>query len=269
MPSPSDVIDSAIAEVDTLRKLLKRGTNRQVRSGEERSTAKAYALAWFNGHSKDLAQLAQMEAFQAADDFYRQLLSSTDRATGRASYDETLKEIRGALAKLRVAGVAARSSGSTPTADDPPSFSPLIADPEMRNILVDRWRECVACLDAGASLAATVMMGGLIEGLLLARITRESNQAPIFKAKAAPLDHQRKTLPLSAWGLKDYINVVHELGWISESAKDVGEVLRDYRNYIHPSKQLRHAKRLTIDDARMFWEVSKAVAREVVQSAAK
>ena len=32
---------------------------------------------------------------------------------------------------------------------------------------------------------------------------------------------------------------------------------------------MRHGKHLTIDDARMFWEISKAVAREVVRSAAK
>jgi len=266
MPSPSDVIDRAIGEVDTLRKLLRKGNNRQVRSSEERSNAKAYALAWFNQHRTDLMPLAATSAFQSVDGLYKQLLGATDHATQRASYDALLKDLRHGLSALRVASVAAGADRLLTTGDDPPSFAPLIADPEMQQILADRWRECLTCLEARASLAATVMMGGLIEGLLLARITRESNQAPIFKAKAAPTDKQKTALPLSAWGLKDYINVVHELGWISESAKDVGEVLRDYRNYIHPTKQLRHSKRLTDADARMFWEVSKAIAREVVAS---
>jgi hypothetical protein len=47
--------------------------------------------------------------------------------------------------------------------------------------------------------------------------------------------------------LKDFIDVVHELGWITVSAKDVGAVLRDYRNYIHPQKQLSHNVHLKLD----------------------
>ena len=140
MPSPSDVIDSALTEVDTLRRLLKRGANRQVRSSEERSTAKAYALAWFNQHSKSLSPLAQTPAFQVTADLYQQLLSASDRATARSSYDAILKELRGALSGLRVAGVTTSADRSAVTADDPPSFSPLISDPEMQDILAARWR---------------------------------------------------------------------------------------------------------------------------------
>lgn len=66
----------------------------------------------------------------------------------------------------------------------------------MQAILQRRWTECVICIAHGAPLAATVMIGGLLEGLLLARINRENNKAPIFTAAAAPKDKQNKTLPL-------------------------------------------------------------------------
>lgn len=268
MPPVSDVIDSALAEIDGLRKLLKRGSNRQVRSVEERGIVKATALAWFNQHRGDLAPLALAPSYVTADDQYRRLLTASDRSSDRVKYDELLKQLRRTLTTLRTDGITA-GGDRKPTTDDPPSFSPLVADTEMQEILGERWREIVSCLGAQAPLAATVMMGGLVEGLLLARINRETNLAPIFKAKSAPLDRQGKAKPLSEWTLKNHIDVVHELGWISESAKDIGEVLRDYRNYIHPSKQLRHTKHLTIDDAHMFWEVSKAVTREVIKSARK
>jgi hypothetical protein len=43
-------------------------------------------------------------------------------------------------------------------------------------------------MTAGAPLAATVMIGGLLEGLLLARILHEANKTPIFTATAAAND---------------------------------------------------------------------------------
>lgn len=265
---PSDVIDSALAETDRLRKLLKKRTNRQVRSNDERTSAKATALAWFHAHRDNLSGFELTDSFKTTDGLYQRLLNASDLNATRTSYDALLKDLRKALATLRVDCVTAPSAPRA-TGDESPVFAPLVTDTEMQEALASRWRECVACLGADAPMAATVMMGGLVEGLLLARINRETNQKPIFTAKLAPIDKQNKARPLSEWTLKNYIDVVHELGWISESTKDVGEVLRDYRNYIHSSKQIRHNKQLTIEDARICWEISKAVVREVVRSAAK
>jgi hypothetical protein len=117
-------------------------------------------------------------------------------------------------------------------------------------------------------MAATVMMGGLLETLLLARINLEANKAPVFMASAAPKDRAGKTRTLSEWGLKDYIAVCHELGWIGISAKEVGVVLRDFRNYIHPHKQLSHRVHLKDDDAVLFWGVSKTVSRQLLKNCA-
>jgi hypothetical protein len=109
-----------------------------------------------------------------------------------------------------------------------------------------------------------VMMGGLLESLFLARINRESNQAPIFAARAAPKDKQGKPLPLNRWTLGTYITVAHEIGWITQSGRDVSEVLQDYRNYIHPQKELSRQAALTPDDARMFWAVFRAIAQRLL-----
>ncbi len=116
-------------------------------------------------------------------------------------------------------------------------------------------------------MAATVMIGGLLEALLLARVNRETNQSPIFRAKSAPRDKVGKTLSLKDWALKNYIDVAHELGWITKAAKDISEVLRDYRNYIHPYKELSHSLALTSDDSKLFWEVGKSLSRQVIASA--
>jgi len=163
-----------------------------------------------------------------------------------------------------------RSSGvliAVPNHRERPLFGVLISNPKMLAILERRWRETLACIEAQADLAATVMLGGLLEALFLARINRLSTLAPVFTAAKAPRDKAGKTRPLKEWGLKDYLDVANELGWIRQAAKDVGEVLRDYRNYIHPEKELSHGVTVNAQDSAMFLTVFCSVAEQIIDSA--
>jgi hypothetical protein len=101
------------------------------------------------------------------------------------------------------------------------------------------------------------MMGGLLESLFLARISRERSQGPISTATAAPKDRQGNSRPLRDWGLAEYVAVAHELSWISRAANDMSDVLRDYRIYIHPQKEPSNQAALTTYDAKIFWVVAK------------
>jgi hypothetical protein len=117
-----------------------------------------------------------------------------------------------------------------------------------------------------APLAAVVMMGGLAEALLLAKVHREPDpKTRVFSAKATPIDSKTgKALNLKEWTLRDYIEVAHELKWITVSTRDVGVVVRDYRNYIHPFKELTHGVELADGDAKLFWEISKEITRQLL-----
>jgi hypothetical protein len=137
----------------------------------------------------------------------------------------------------------------------------------MLTILERRWAETLACMGVNADLAATVMLGGLLEALFLARINRLTEQASVFTATKAPRDKAGKTKPLKEWGLKDYLDVANELGWIRQSAKDVGQVLRDYRNFIHPEKELSHGISVDGRDTAMFVTVFCSVAEQIIASA--
>jgi hypothetical protein len=258
-------LEAAITEAGRLEQVLKDGRPRvQVTLTDERATAKATALAWFE-HKKELLNFMSGADTARIDNGYKQILESSERAGARTKYLSTLKTIRKELIRLR--SECAATPSPTTTGDVAPNFAPLISDAAMQKILNARWQECTKCIAADIPLAATVMMGGLLEALLLARINREPDKKAIFTAKAAPKDRAGKTKTLPEWGLKDYIDVVHELGWITVSAKDVGAVLRDYRNYIHPQKQLSHGVHLKLDDANLFWEISKSISRQVIDSA--
>lgn len=135
----------------------------------------------------------------------------------------------------------------------------------MQMILTKRWHECSVCVKSGAPLAATVMMGGLLEGLLLAKINQHPNKTSVFSAAATPMDKAGKALQLKEWTLKNYIDVAHELGWITKTTKDIGEVVRDYRNFIHPQKELSHGIIIETGDAQMLWEVAKSITLQLLK----
>ncbi|MDT7042854.1 hypothetical protein [Candidatus Nitronereus thalassa] len=266
MHNAHHAVDASVSEIDKLRRTLKKNGSAQVRSGEEIALIKAVCLTWFNNHRKSLLVVIDEAFLSDQDRLYKELLTSCDRATSRKKYDQLIKQLRASLTEIRGYIVDLKPVDTTPTTDAPPSFAILVPNPIMQKILEARWLECSKCIAAGAPLAATVMMGGLLEALLLARINREPNKSHVFKTASAPKDRMTgKTLQLQEWTLRHYIDVAHELGWISTSAKDVGEVVRDYRNYIHPQKELSHGIELRDDDARLFWEIAKGISRQILK----
>ena len=264
MTAAHESAEAALREVDRLRRTLRAGAGAQVRSANEKAQARATALAWFNNHREVVIHQLGADAVLDLDNAYREVLDATGRAASRSTYDSSLRDIRRLLMVTRADAIMPAAPPAAATSDVPPSFASLIGDPAMQEVLARRWTECVVCLSAGAPLAATVMMGGLLEGLLLAKVNSLSDKTTVFTATNAPKDRSGQPLPLAQWSLKNYIDVAHELRWISRSARDVGAVLRDYRNYVHPQKELSHGISLSAQDAALWWEVSKLVARELL-----
>ena len=265
MEASHDVVDEAVRSVEKLRRGLRKSTTGQVRSSSEKSLAKASAFAWFNNFRPIIVSGIDDLLVADLDTAYRELLGYCDHHTSRAKYLVKLKEIKNLLASTKDHVVVSHISQKQLTDDEVPNFSNLVKEPDMAKILEARWLECAICVKASAPLAATVVMGGLLEALLLARIHRETDKSMVFGAASAPTEKGTgKPAPLQKWTLKHYIDVAHELGWISSSAKDVGAVMRDYRNYIHPHKEFTHAIKLTTDDAELFWEIAKGMSRQIL-----
>jgi hypothetical protein len=185
-----EAINAAIREVQRLRDQVRKRRSNQVR-GSERDIIRATSLSWFNSHRKQLTSVLEDGDLSEIDELYRQVLNSTHKNALRSGYLSTFKKINDSLIQLRSGKVIVLSAAPPPlpptnTSDRPPDFSLLVKDQQMKAILGRRWLECAACLAAEAPLAATVMMGGLLEGLLLARVNSESNKAPIFTAGMRP-----------------------------------------------------------------------------------
>jgi hypothetical protein len=220
------------------------------------------ALKWLIKHRNGLQ--SQLSKGGYIGDDAREALLALERAIDSlqsTAQHAPMKERTGQRRPRDVASLPLVSGAATA---EPFDFSPLIADEAMRAILTRRWRECETCLSAGAPLSAIVMMGGLLETLILARVQRTKDKSTLFRTVSAPKGKDGKTRNLNEWTLKNYLDAAHELGWISRSAKDVGVVLRDYRNYVHPQKELSDSVALTQDDAVLIWDVAKSIASQLI-----
>lgn len=257
-------LTAAIDEVDRARRQVQKWSGKQVQSSEQKQLLKAIALSWFKSWRPKLEASTASIQLDAADRQFRTILDGTSKSAARATYLNALKEAKKLLVQFR-SELLTGPIDAAPSNDRPPDFSPIVADAVMQRILERRWRECETCRSAGAHLAATVMMGGLLEALLVARGNKLQNKSILAKAKSAPIDKATgKTLDIRKWTLGPYLDVAAELGWITQPGKDVATVLRDYRNYVHPEKERVHGVNLNAHDSAMFWELTKSLTRQVL-----
>ena len=257
-------IDSIVNVVKKLRLAIKKGTSAQIRSAEHKSMMKAIALAWFNNQRGILLGAVDEAILKSSDDHFKNLIILSEKACTRSKVDKLLKDIKKTLTALRAENIKTLSTSPTVTTDIVPKFALIVADKVMVDILEKRWKECVLCVQVGAPLSAIVMMGGLLESLLMTRFLQHSDKKAIFATTTCPKDKTGTPVQFKEWALKNYIDVAHELTWISQTEKDLGEVLRDYRNYIHPFKERSHGVKILPKDAATLWEVTKSISKEII-----
>lgn len=136
--------------------------------------------------------------------------------------------------------------------------------PGLEAVLQDRWLEAQKCQFARAYLAAVVMMGSILEGLLLARANLDRPAA--YRARSAPKRDNRNT-PLEEWTLNTLIDVAVELGWLKTDRGSFSHGLRDSRNVVHPWVQV--TSRANFDEAtcNTCWHVLNAAVQDLLNSA--
>jgi hypothetical protein len=270
MSGNADTVEACLREIEQARKRVSQQRGKQITKAADRDYLKSVAYAWFETHRRPFDGHVQDEVLKSVDAPLQAVLDATARSSAKTTYLAALKEAKDAVTSLRGAILVPARTSATTNLESPPDFAALASDPVMKSILERRWNESQRCVHASAPLAATVMMGGLLEALFVARANLLNDKGPLFRAKAAPKDRKTgKTIPLQEWKLSQYIDVAAELSWISHSGKTVADVLREYRNYIHPEKERAHGVNLNGHDSNMFWDVTKNLARQLLASASQ
>jgi hypothetical protein len=145
-----------------------------------------------------------------------------------------------------------------------PDFSRLTSDAILSSHLQVLCSEAIACYSVDANLATVVMLGSLLEGVLLAKC--KANEAIVASSNVAPRK-QGLIRPFSEWSLANLIDVAAEQRWIHQSRSDFSDVLRDYRNYVHPERAAASGYAIDKGAARVSWQVAREVLNDLGVSA--
>lgn len=119
----------------------------------------------------------------------------------------------------------------------------FIKDAGLREIIERDYKEVTLVLFPGGAWKSTVVIaGGILEAVLFDQLTVD----PVTNAKvlASPKAPKRggAVLPLDDWKLEGLIKVAADIGLFDKAREDTfDQVLRDYRNFIHPKKEIRAA----------------------------
>ncbi|NPA41988.1 MAG: hypothetical protein GXO18_06915 [Aquificae bacterium] len=139
----------------------------------------------------------------------------------------------------------------------------LPLEPCLIDNLLNRLKEIENCIKSNAHLSAIIMMGSVLEGLLLAVISKYPEEAN--RSKFAPKGKNGKVKKFHEWKLTELISVTHDCGWIGVDVKDFSDQLRDYRNMIHPYHQISKGIYPDEDTAKICWEVLRAVINDLTK----
>lgn len=241
---------------------INKNTSKQIQSQEEKSSIQAHIFPWFNNYRNELLKGVNDEVLNPIDEICSEILKLCTGNPLRTKIISKFKNLSKELKKLTTDNNVLLKKNNSELMSVP-NFSKIIKDQNIEKLIISRWNECDICVHNNAKIAAIVMIGGLLEALLLAKFLEYTNKPIIFGATLTPKDKEGKPLHLKDWTLKNYIEVAHELKWITTSIKDLSIILRDYRNYIHPYKEISKNDDFSVSDINVIWDVSKIIINQI------
>lgn len=130
------------------------------------------------------------------------------------------------------------------------TMADIIREPRIAALLQRRLDEARTCYANGAHVAAIIMLGSLLEGVLLTVI--EERDASLLRGKNPDFI-----------GLKALIDICHEAGWIDVDVERFSQALREYRNFVHPRAEFREAHTPDRDTLTVSWYVVNSALNDL------
>jgi len=127
----------------------------------------------------------------------------------------------------------------------------FIADPGLKAIVIRDYRELDCILFPSHAWKSTVIMAGsILEAILYDLLV--SDRKINARACAAPSAPKKLSLDRAEWKLCHLIDVASEIELLPPSrAASIDQVLRDYRNFVHPNKEIKSEHQCTEAEALM------------------
>lgn len=128
-------------------------------------------------------------------------------------------------------------------------------------ILKGRLAEIETCVRSKVPLAAVILIGSVLEGLLLGVATSFAQE--FNKSACAPKDNEGKVKKFQDWKLREFIDVATGLGVLKIDVQKFSHAVREFRNYIHPYQQLSTRFQPSQETAEICFQVLKAAVSQI------
>lgn len=139
-------------------------------------------------------------------------------------------------------------------------FSKFRITPRLTETLQDRVRAIEISYRGESWLTTILLAGSIVEGVLIAVF--EKNRKTVMSSSYAQKikDKSGKVKDFTEWTLEQMIHGAHELGFLDKDMKSQANVLRDFRNFVHPNK---YEKETTATLSKANAEISIIAAEEI------
>lgn len=141
-------------------------------------------------------------------------------------------------------------------------FNTLVGNSQMADLLARRWQKANRAHKAGAYLSVILMLGGILEGVLVEKISKKMGVAA--QSANLPRDPAGNAKTLQRWTLSQLISVAADCGWLKHSPTQLAAALHNYPRIMHPTEQLKRS--LVYPDeqsCKLTWEVVQAAILEL------
>ncbi|MBU1761941.1 MAG: hypothetical protein KKB19_13980, partial [Bacteroidetes bacterium] len=126
----------------------------------------------------------------------------------------------------------------------------FITDPRFKELLISDFQELKNCLDNKSSKAVLILSGSIIEACLveyfLQNLPNGKSESDILK------------LPLG-----NLIEISESVGLLTKTEKNLASVIQDYRNLIHPSRQIRKEEKYDFETASIAYSLVSIVLKAI------
>ncbi len=209
-----------------------------------RSTVIIDAMSGVREIARELNRLDPRDFEPASQAEFLRIRGNLAHVSGLSSY--TKPSLQDAVRPLLAVLNAYRGQGSGGVTRQ---FS-YIADKTLRDIVERDYAElAVKLFPSGAWKSTVIMAGSVLEAILFDRLAdrKWNTQAT---ASTAAKDNKGKPIPMDNWRLEKLIDIAVEINLLpKDPANTIHQVLRDYRNFVHPKKEIRAAHACTEAEA--------------------
>lgn len=178
----------------------------------------------------------------------------------RTLYDDLERELTIRTGLADIEGVKTTPAEIPSSAIIEKDFA-FVSDDELRKICKRDYEEIQRVQIAKAHKATIVLCGSLTEALLL-----DSLQSDEAKVRASAKAISR---PLTTWDLHNLLEVAIDMGLINAGASVLVKGIQDYRNLIHPGKEVRTKFHVGVEEAAISRQFLELIVRDLEGSPAK